>query len=494
MTTATQSSVDEGVSKSTRKTLPKSDVSSGVGFAGLLGLLVWVLFCRSFPLIAEVIGLEGEYGVLSGPYASLTAMLFTAGPMAVWSLLVDKVHLRASTGLDWKLKRPLQETIGSSAIKIIGLWATWAGLAALYALCRWYWGGDYLFAMQVLGTAVLPMVVLSVPYVMWLDRHMVDLKDATWHFGALIATNPADEARREIDMEAVRKHWRAWIIKGFFGAFMISILPGGFAYIVEANLAEVFTNPVALGLFLISFMFLVDVQIGTVGYLFTLRPLDAHIRSGNPFVSGWLAALLCYPPFVWGIIGDNGQILSYQSHTADWTHWLSDHTVLLWAAIAWMVFLTFVYAWATVIFGIRFSNLTYRGVITNGPYRYTRHPAYLSKNLFWWFEFMPFFVVTSGSYVDVIRNCFFLGVVNGIYYWRARTEEAHLLAEDPKYREYYDWMEENGLITARLVKLKRWAWGLIAGNAARDPSKKNPDAAPQNLGASALHPGEEPAE
>jgi Isoprenylcysteine carboxyl methyltransferase (ICMT) family len=485
MTTVTR---DDAVT-SAPKTLPKSDVSSGVGFAGLLGLLVWILFCRSFPLIAELIGLEGEYGVLSGPYASLTAMLFTAGPMAIWSLLVDKVHLRASTGLDWNLKRPIEETIGISAIKIIGLWATWAGLAALYCLCRWYWGGDYLFAMQVLGTAILPMVVLSVPYVMWLDRHMVELKDATWHFGALIATHPAHEDRSTIDMEAVKKHWRAWIIKGFFGAFMISILPGGFAVIVEAQPQNILGNPFEIGMFLITFLFVVDVQIGTVGYLFTLRPLDAHIRSGNPFVSGWLAALLCYPPFVWGIIGNNGQILSYEGATEGWGYWLAGQPELLWIWAAWLVFLTAIYAWATVVFGIRFSNLTYRGVLTNGPYRYTRHPAYLSKNLFWWCSVMPF-LVTNGSVTDMIRNCFFLLVVNAIYYWRARTEEAHLLAEDPKYREYYDWMEENGLVTAKLAKLKRWAWGLIAGDAA----KKNPDTVPDNLGASTLHPGEEPAE
>ena len=126
----------------------------------------------------------------------------------------------------------------------------------------------------------------------------------------------------------------------------------------------------------------------------------------------------------------------------------------LWAA--WLVLLTGIYAWATVAFGIRFSNLTYRGVITNGPYRYTRHPAYLSKNMFWWFCYMPF-LVTSDTLTDAIRNTVFLGCVSAIYYWRARTEEAHLLAEDPRYREYYDWMDENGVITSRLSRLIRRA-------------------------------------
>ena len=65
---------------------------------------------------------------------------------------------------------------------------------------------------------------------------------------------------------------------------------------------------------------------------------------------------------------------------------------------------------------------------------------------------MPF-LVTSHSWVDVIRNTVFLACVSGIYYWRARTEEAHLLAEDAKYREYHAWMQQHGLITAPLARL-----------------------------------------
>ena len=430
---------------------PRSDVSSGVGIAGLLGLAVWILFCRTYPLIAEALNLPGPREVLSGPHAALTAMVFTAGPMAAWSVLVDRVHRRPSTGIDWSLKRPLSEALPISTVKIAGLWATWAGLAAMYCLARWYWDGDYLFAMNVLGAAMVPMVVLSVPYIIWLDRHLIEPKDGTWHFGAMLV------AREAWDPEPVKKHWRAWIIKGFFSAFMISILPGGFAIIVEAQPGEIINNPVELGMLLVTLLFMVDVQIGTVGYLFTLRPLDAHIRSGNPLLAAWLAALVCYPPFAWGMFGAGG-VLNYEINGAKWDYWLAGHETLLWLWAGWLVALTAVYAWATFIFGIRFSNLTYRGVITNGPYRYTRHPAYLSKNLYWWCFFMPIFA-TSGSLVDVIRNCFFLAVVNAIYYWRARTEEAHLLAEDPKYREYHAWMEEHGVITAPLAKLKRALMG-----------------------------------
>jgi protein-S-isoprenylcysteine O-methyltransferase Ste14 len=445
-----------------------------VGLVGLLGLFAWIMFCRSYPAIADSLGLSGglssERGVLSGPYASLAAMLFTAVPMALWSVLVDKVHRRPSTGIDWSLARPVAEILPLSVVKLTGLWATWAILAGFYGLGRWYWDGSYLFSMEVLTLAIVPMVALSIPYVIWLDRYLVTPRDATWQFGAFLLGGGVI-GRDNWDTAQIAKHWRAWIIKGFFGAFMISILPGGFAYVVEANPAQLLGNPVEFIMLLVTLMFVIDVQIGTVGYLLTLRPLDSHIRSGNPFLAGWLAALICYPPFVWGIIGADGQILSYEAFGAKWDYWLAGHDTALWLWGGWLVVLTAIYCWATVVFGIRFSNLTYRGVLTNGPYRFTRHPAYLSKNLFWWFLHLPF-LVTNGSVTEAVRNCIFLLAVNAIYYWRARTEEAHLLAEDPKYRAYHAWMEEHGIITAPLARLKRMVIG--TGPARNDEAQAFP--------------------
>ncbi|WP_338243887.1 methyltransferase family protein [Aurantiacibacter hainanensis] len=432
-----------------RTRLPASDVSPWVGLVGLVTLVSFILFARSWPDICEFMGWPNDRGRLSGPNAALMAMVLTGLSMAAWSVLVEKVHRNPSTGIDWSRRRPVSEVLDISITKLAGLWATWFIIGALYMLCRWYWDGNYLFAMRVIGWAIVPLFVLSVPYVIWLDRVMVNPRDHCWHFGAMLV------GREAWDGEQVKKHWRAWIIKGFFSAFMIGILPPGFAAVVETDVSAILSDPVRLGVLLFELLFVIDVQIGTVGYLLTLRPLDAHIRSGNPFLAGWVAALLCYPPFVFGFMGEGG-VIQYEHNTADWAYWLADTGPLLWVWAAWLVFLTAIYAWATVAFGIRFSNLTYRGVITNGPYRYTRHPAYLSKNAFWWFCYMPF-LVTSDSLTDAIRNTVFLGVVSAIYYWRARTEEAHLLAEDPKYRDYYDWMEENGVITSRLARLIRRA-------------------------------------
>ncbi|HQS95438.1 MAG: protein-S-isoprenylcysteine methyltransferase [Novosphingobium sp. 17-62-19] len=428
-----------------RPSLPQSDVSAGVGLAGLAGLFFWIMVCRSWPQIVDAFGLNAPHEVMDGPGAAMMALVFSGTGMVGWSLLVDKVHRRTSTGIDWSAPRPIREILDISITKIAGLWATWAVIGFAYCLGRWYWRGQYVFAMEVLETVVPVLFLGAIPYVLWLDRVLVNPRDASWHFGAMLIGREPWEAAE------VKRHALSWLVKGFFCAFMISIVPGGFGAVVRFDWSHAFHDPVEFASLLIETMFMIDVQIAMVGYLVTMKPLDAQIRTANPHLAAWVAALICYPPFI--LMGGGG-VLDYHHNGAEWPHWLAGQDVLLWIWAVALVILTGIYAWATVAFGLRFSNLTYRGVLTNGPYRFTRHPAYLSKNAYWWLAGLPF-LTTSGSWVDAIRNTALLAIVSGVYYWRARTEEKHLLAEDAKYREYHAWMAEHGPITRTLRKLTR---------------------------------------
>ncbi|QAY79662.1 protein-S-isoprenylcysteine methyltransferase [Sphingosinicella sp. BN140058] len=426
---------------------PASAVGPMVGVSGLVGLILWVLVARTF-----------DY---SGPNASLCAMLACAGPMILWSIAVDKVHRRASTGIDWSVPpRPWRETRETSIVKIVGLWATWAGIAFLYCLGRWYWEDPYLFSMRLLGWAAGPLVLLSVPYILWIDRRLKAPRDGSWHFGQLVIGRTS-----LVDRTAVHDHLRSWAVKGFFLAFMIAIVPGNWFRVITPSGAEIGTNILTLTRWLVSCMFMVDTVFATVGYALTLKPLDSHIRSANPYAAGWMAALICYPPFI--MMGE-GRPLNYHPGTMGddgWVYWLDGYPALiaLWALL--LVLLTAVYAWATVAFGIRFSNLTHRGILTGGPYRLTKHPAYVSKNAFWWLATLPFFATTH-NLNDAIRNTMLLALVSGVYYWRARTEERHLMA-DPAYRAYADWMDRHGPMTRLLRRLS----GRPAGPPAAVPAE-----------------------
>jgi hypothetical protein len=74
----------------------------------------------------------------------------------------------------------------------------------------------------VLESAVPFLFLGAIPYVLWLDRVLVNPRDGAWHFGAMLI------GREPWDATEVKRHWLSWAVKGFFCAFMISIVPGGF--------------------------------------------------------------------------------------------------------------------------------------------------------------------------------------------------------------------------------------------------------------------------
>ncbi|MEL0250630.1 MAG: protein-S-isoprenylcysteine methyltransferase, partial [Novosphingobium sp.] len=228
-----------------RPSPPPSDVSAGVGLSGLAGLTLWVMVCRFWPQIVDTFGLAAPREVMDGPTAARAALLFSGAGMVGWSLLVDKVHRRPSTGIDWSAPRPLRDVIDISITKIAGLWATWAVIGFVYCLGRWYWRGQYVFAMDVLETAAPLLFIGAIPYVLWLDRVLVNPRDASWHFGAmLIGREPWEPAE-------VKRHALSWLVKGFFCAFMISIVPGGFGAVVRFDWSHAFHDPVEFATLLI---------------------------------------------------------------------------------------------------------------------------------------------------------------------------------------------------------------------------------------------------
>jgi hypothetical protein len=162
-------------------------------------------------------------------------------------------------------------------------------------------------------------------------------------------------------------------------------------------------------------------------------------------VFGWVVALVCYEPF-YSVVGR--QYFHYDQGYG-FGAWLEPYPYLRWCWAGFILFLYAIYMLATVGFGVRFSNLTHRGILTDGMYRFTMHPAYVSKNLAWWFEVIPF-VPHLGPW-EAIRHCVALFGQNFVYFLRAKTEEWHL-SRDPAYVEYGLWMNEHGV----LAFIGRW--------------------------------------
>ncbi len=171
-------------------------------------------------------------------------------------------------------------------------------------------------------------------------------------------------------------------------------------------------------------LFIIDVGIATIGYSFASRWLDNRTRSVDWTWSGWIVALLCYPPLNTAF---TSQFISYQGLP---THQLITNEYALAVVLAVVLLLYVLYVWATVALGFKFSNLTHRGIVTSGPYRFVRHPAYAAKNMAWWVD-NTFVLTNIWATVGMI-------LWNVIYILRALTEERHL----SHYKDYQRYREK----------------------------------------------------
>lgn len=242
-------------------------------------------------------------------------------------------------------------------------------------------------------------------------------------------------------------------IKVFFGTLMVKFLYNDYFEIlknlefcnkifINTNIENVITiiskYKNFFYTFAITILFTIDVLMFAIGYLTETTYLKNKIRTVDTNIIGVLICLLCYPPF--------NQI------TGSFLGWNQNDKVIApydeTGAITWsfrllgLFFLT-IYSLASCALGTKASNLTNRGTVTRFPYNIVRHPAYISKNLFWLCTTIPLFFVNFNvpefnlsqylinSILIILSYIFWAS----IYYFRAIYEERHL-SQDPEYLAY----------------------------------------------------------
>lgn len=166
-----------------------------------------------------------------------------------------------------------------------------------------------------------------------------------------------------------------------------------------------------------NIVFFVDCGTALIGYSLESRWLGNKTRSVEPTFLGWSCALACYPPF--------NNVLGTYLPLHNGPSIITNDNMLLAFRAATVVLFT-IYASATVAFGFKFSNLTNRGIISRGPYKYIRHPAYVTKCTAWWLEHLPTMTFTKAIFLTGLCS---------VYAMRAWTEERHL-SRDPDYIAY----------------------------------------------------------
>ncbi len=401
---------------------PASAVSTVTGWIGAAGLALALYLCKQQALAPTI--------------AVAVVFTLTAIPMIVWELAIVKPWRCASSGLAPDL-RPLRGFDRHRLIsKLLGFAIALSMLAVWFYALPMY-GKNYAWLFQTRFFIWVPVALLAASYVAWIDLRELEPNNGAWHTGQAILRHlpPNHTESTPIDWQTISEFLLGWFIKGFFFVFLINLLPGNIGFI-QRETFDPFSNLFRFVFVLTTVLFTFDIALALVGYACTFRLLDAHIRSPNDQVLGWVAALSCYPPFI--LLGAIPQ-LDYRIGGVYWDQWLATYPTIkfIWALVV-MGCLS-VYVWATIAFGLRFSNLTNRGTLTHGPYRLFRHPAYVCKNIYWWLIYVPW--INTGAASQALINCALLALLSLVYYWRAKTEEAHLI-QDLDYQAYVQWFDQ----------------------------------------------------
>ncbi|MBN4063265.1 isoprenylcysteine carboxylmethyltransferase family protein [Cardiobacterium sp. AH-315-I02] len=229
-------------------------------------------------------------------------------------------------------------------------------------------------------------------------------------------STPSDNSQSSEWQSPVKKGFLILAVKLFFLPLLASWVIGNVIH--QWNLLQAFEWTFhQMNAFILALLILTDTSIFLSGYMFESHHARNQIRSVEPTILGWLVCLWCYPPFnQYSFNIFDYQLFSIHININSW----AEPIVLTSITLLWGVFV-----WASFTLKLKASNLTNRGTVSHGPYRYCRHPAYTAKIMIWAIE-----AIFLGKY--------FIGLLIGfaiIYFLRAWTEERHL-AMDKDYRSY----------------------------------------------------------
>ncbi len=232
----------------------------------------------------------------------------------------------------------------------------------------------------------------------------------------------------------------AWVIKLFFVPLMIIWISQDASIIInkvyswwgELNLFSknfyfFYNNYIFLTIF--KLIIFTDLLFFTLWYLLESKHLWNKIKSVEPTTLWWLVAIICYPPF-------NSVMNNFFTwYSTDFPHFNNIYIHLTLNSLLLIFFA--IYSRASISLWLKASNLTNRWIVSKWPYKYVRHPAYISKNISWFIWTLPIIIVNIRNFN--IYNLFLIFTSISawwfIYYMRSVTEERHL-EMDKDYVEY----------------------------------------------------------
>lgn len=334
------------------------------------------------------------------------------------------------------IHEPIKGFAQSVFWRFASLWLLVSLFYFIYNTHPIYTGNDFNNARTILTPAYTIFSFLALPYTWFTLKFNYRLKDdfqdpsiiffvLLKRIGLLLATREFKQVSGLFKVKRFNNFCLKLLVKGFFLPLMVMFV---FHHItVIQNLMVRISTPMG-GIQLANWfldviyngLFVVDTGIAIVGYGLELKWLGNKTKSVEPTALGWASALMCYPPFN----GISSMYFPLQSRPELYIPFTDEQKIFTRIIIT---LLYGVFVWATIALGVKFSNLSNKGIVDRGPYKYIRHPAYASKNIAWWFEHL--------QYMKGGKNILPLLSWNLIYTIRALTEERHLM-KDPEYKAY----------------------------------------------------------
>jgi protein-S-isoprenylcysteine O-methyltransferase Ste14 len=192
-------------------------------------------------------------------------------------------------------------------------------------------------------------------------------------------------------------------------------------------------------LIFVSGIFLLDSLIYFMGYTTEAGFMRNRLRYAETNLYRILVCIVCYAPFnmvTIAVLGPSHRDVGilFQGDLEHPLTWVLRGL----AALSLLGLIS-----SSLFLFTKASNLTNRGIVKIGPYALVRHPAIISKNMFWLMTIIPLFIPNRQS-LDfswashaIICGSAMLGYLGWgtIYFLRAVTEE-EFLRKDPEYVDY----------------------------------------------------------
>ena len=262
-------------------------------------------------------------------------------------------------------------------------------------------------------------LLLLFPYLYYTDKHISAFDDKYVNtIRTLLTLHRLLLFKRPYFNELSRLGILTLCVKLFFAPMLVSWAINNVLHINNLIHTQTLWNLKTINSFIVDCLVLLDTSIFAFGYTIESRYLKNVIKSVEPTLLGWVVCLWCYPPFN-AFSFRPFDLPFFKIALSSRPEWLEGLILCLITGL-WGIFV-----WGSVALGFKGSNLTNRGIIGSGPYRFCRHPAYTAKVLVWWLE--GIFFAKYGLSMLVAFSV--------IYGLRAWTEERHL-SQDEDYLAY----------------------------------------------------------